>query len=80
MPHEDAAEDVEAVRPALLLVVRLAEVGAQPHLGPAMGGIARPLQQAAEVRVRSERHRLHVDAWLGLGLVLVRVRVRIRVS
>ena len=33
MPHEDAAEDVEAVRPALLLEVRLTEVGAQPHLG-----------------------------------------------
>ena len=59
VPHEDAAEDVEAMRPALLLVVRLAEVGAQPHLGPARH-TARPLQQAAEVRVRSERHRLNV--------------------
>ena len=65
VPHEDAAEDVEAVRPALLLVVRLAEVGAQPHLGPDMHPltimhVARLLQQFAEVRVRSERHRLNV--------------------
>ena len=59
VPHEDAAEDVEAMRPALLLVVRLAEVGAQPHLGPARHFV-RLLQQFAEVRVRSERHKLSV--------------------